>query len=637
MPATRPKPKRRSPLRADPSQTAGLRRALAAELTRRYARIRLEVYRAVAGEDVFGLRPAVTFNATRKPTGGNCGTGAGGFRPGNTCAKGSGGVKAVTSIGPPKPAGQRPRMSDMELGRYVDSISSAAGLQREMPILTDRVAALEWLSARSDRVPEYMRDGLTNTLAHLKYERQVREAADWHLANTPVEHMTRDAYYQALLHADHTKLWAVGSEGTFFRAGTLPPGGRSRNGATGQLEDGVSVYATPHATSLAGLASRDWYAGRGNVVAVGSDDEPVIRPIGKWKRFAGKDEHPVAAHHREMVIRAIRAGRSVPEKVLADYPDLASTTTDTLPAGNTVGAVTYNAEDDFIPSDLPPPTFSYLPDDEKVSRFQGWMYAALLPLLIGPPAIALWNRYTRMAYERGASRAFDDVGRSGRLAAPALEREARDGFLRLLAAHPDALEKVRLLGKRAFNEAENAADDMATKLIRAVSDGLARRASPRDLARELVKVIDAGRDRAVTTAGNELVRANADGTLDAFGRLGVTEVGAVVELTWTTAGDERVCPRCASMNGRTFPIGQVRGLIPAHVGCRCRWTAAPPKPAVRNAATTPALVVNHGPALVTFSRWLVVNAAVPDGGNCGTGTGGREVSEDGESTQPVEG
>jgi hypothetical protein len=82
----------------------------------------------------------------------------------------------------------------------------------------------------------------------------------------------------------------------------------------------VSVYPTPHATSLAGLADRPWYMGRGKVVAIGSDDEPVIEPIGDWEVFAKKGEHPVAAYHKRKVKEAIERGEDVPAEVLAAYP-----------------------------------------------------------------------------------------------------------------------------------------------------------------------------------------------------------------------------------------------------------------------------------------------------------------------------
>jgi hypothetical protein len=44
-------------------------------------------------------------------------------------------------------------------------------------------------------------------------------------------------------------------------------------------------------------------------------------------------------------------------------------------------------------------------------------------------------------------------------------------------------------------------------------------------------------------------------------------------LTWITANDERVCPQCMSLEGRTFPLDDPNMLIPnidTHNNCRCR-------------------------------------------------------------------
>jgi SPP1 gp7 family putative phage head morphogenesis protein len=52
-----------SPLRADPTRTAGLRRAFAAVLLKRFNRLRASIIRTVDAEDSFGLKPrSIAFN-----------------------------------------------------------------------------------------------------------------------------------------------------------------------------------------------------------------------------------------------------------------------------------------------------------------------------------------------------------------------------------------------------------------------------------------------------------------------------------------------------------------------------------------------------------------------------------------------
>lgn len=73
---------RPNPLRTDPTRTGTQQRLLEREIINRFKKIQREIVHLVVTQDVFGLREP-TFNA-----GPNCGTGAGGFKPGNTCGKG---------------------------------------------------------------------------------------------------------------------------------------------------------------------------------------------------------------------------------------------------------------------------------------------------------------------------------------------------------------------------------------------------------------------------------------------------------------------------------------------------------------------------------------------------------------------
>ncbi len=101
---------------------------------------------------------------------------------------------------------------------------------------------------------------------------------------------------------------------TFYRKGALPESGRSFNHMTNAYEDGVSVYTTPRSGSIAGDVDRPWYYGKGKVIGFGGDDEPLIEPIGKWRKYPG---------HKEIVRQALAEGKPVPSEVLKDYPDLA--------------------------------------------------------------------------------------------------------------------------------------------------------------------------------------------------------------------------------------------------------------------------------------------------------------------------
>jgi SPP1 gp7 family putative phage head morphogenesis protein len=94
--------------------------------------------------------------------------------------------------------------------------------------------------------------------------------------------------------------------------------------------------------------------------------------------------------------------------------------------------------------------------------------------------------------------------------------------------------------------------------------------SPLDIAEALVDRVErVGLTRARLIARTEVIGAHAEATLNAYEEAGVT--GVEVEAEWTTAGDDRVCPECESMEGRSFTLAEARGMIPAHPNCRCAF------------------------------------------------------------------
>ena len=45
--------------------------------------------------------------------------------------------------------------------------------------------------------------------------------------------------------------------------------------------------------------------------------------------------------------------------------------------------------------------------------------------------------------------------------------------------------------------------------------------------------------------------------------------GVVVQGELQTAGDDRVCSRCAELQGQVFTLDKIEGMIPVHPQCRC--------------------------------------------------------------------
>lgn len=220
--------------------------------------------------------------------------------------------------------------------------------------------------------------------------------------------------------------------------------------------------------------------------------------------------------------------------------------------------------------------WQFTTDPEKVKAFAAWLRTQFDAYLTGKTDEELWRLYTIAGFKKGQQRSFDDwlKGHPEALAEQddAYAGGAREQFLRESFNAPVSVDKVKLLAGRSFDDLKNVTHDMSTRMTRALADGLVQGKSPREIARDLNKQVDIGRDRALVVARSELIRAHAEGQLTALKNLGVEELGVMVE--WSTTGDKRVCPRCRNLQGIVLKIDEATGLIPAHPLCRCAFIPA---------------------------------------------------------------
>jgi len=127
------------------------------------------------------------------------------------------------------------------------------------------------------------------------YDRDGRRLAASRDHNAPTAAELAEWDAQAVEIAARAAAWPYGSTPVYIRWLDLPPKGRSRNHATGQLEAGVSVYAARFnpATGLVEYADgglpwaalsylvtgKPAYLVTGTPAGAGSDGEPVLRQV----------------------------------------------------------------------------------------------------------------------------------------------------------------------------------------------------------------------------------------------------------------------------------------------------------------------------------------------------------------------
>lgn len=221
--------------------------------------------------------------------------------------------------------------------------------------------------------------------------------------------------------------------------------------------------------------------------------------------------------------------------------------------------------------------WSFNTNPEKVRAFRNWLRQQLQFIVLGKSEEELWKRYVEEGFQKGGARAFDDATQAERALRQAEEKldfyqGSRDEFLRSAFGQPVAIEKVKLLAGRAFDELENVSQGMSIQMTRHLADGLVQGRSPLEIARSMSADLDIGRSRAETIARTEIIRAHAEGQLEALELLGVEEVGVAVE--WSTAGDMKVCPLCQPLEEMVVKLGEAHGMLPRHPRCRCAWIPA---------------------------------------------------------------
>lgn len=136
--------------------------------------------------------------------------------------------------------------------------------------------------------------------------------------------------------------------------------------------------------------------------------------------------------------------------------------------------------------------------------------------------------------------------------------------------HREGLNEVF---ERARHYWQKLADDMEDATKQAVSEALESDGSIRQARRAVDdRITHLGKYRGELIGQSEPARAYNWGLLKEYENAGVDEV-RVEEVDWTTAGDDRVCAKCAAREG-TYSIKQAKRLLksgefPAHARCRC--------------------------------------------------------------------
>lgn len=216
-------------------------------------------------------------------------------------------------------------------------------------------------------------------------------------------------------------------------------------------------------------------------------------------------------------------------------------------------------------------------DAQKLESFSIWLQGQIDTKILSltPEGLPWTAQYVESAYRKGVVRAYTDVHAAEYVEGDDFFLGGKQQFLQSAFAQPETVSKIQLLATRSFEQLKGVTSTMASQMNLILADGITNGHGPKQIARDMSKRI-AGltNTRALTIARTETIYAHAEGQLDSMQLLGVEEVEAMVEFS--TAGDDRVCAKCASLSGQTYTIKEARGIIPVHPNCRCAWLPAFP-------------------------------------------------------------
>jgi len=144
------------------------------------------------------------------------------------------------------------------------------------------------------------------------------------------------------------------------------------------------------------------------------------------------------------------------------------------------------------------------------------------------------------------------------------------------------MDRIGLLYGRTFSGLKGITAAMDTQISRVLAQGMADGDGPRLLARKLIATINGtgmgelaitdtlGRfipaaRRAEMLARTEIIRAHHNATIQEYRNWAVE--GVKVKAEFVTAGDDRVCDRCAALEREVFTLDRIEGMIPLHPNC----------------------------------------------------------------------
>lgn len=173
------------------------------------------------------------------------------------------------------------------------------------------------------------------------------------------------------------------------------------------------------------------------------------------------------------------------------------------------------------------------------------------------------NLYLLSAYQKGVAMAGGQLSGGG--------IEVSDRWIEAAFNRPVHADRAGLIFTRAFADLEGITQTIEKQLSAVLADAMIEGIGMQEAAKRVSDTVESvSTVRAKRLARTEIIRSHAEASLNTYEEAGIEGVSVLGEFA--TAGDNKVCRKCASLEeGNPYKMSEARGLIPVHPNCRCAW------------------------------------------------------------------
>lgn len=227
---------------------------------------------------------------------------------------------------------------------------------------------------------------------------------------------------------------------------------------------------------------------------------------------------------------------------------------------------------------------TYITIIEKIERFKEWIKNASNSLILEEIRTAhttknypnwWWNKYATEAYNRGKTRARNELRKIGINVPKEFDR---------ISVNVSSFDE-ETLKKQLYNifvQLQGVTDSMAVLMSKIVAEGIMNGDGALVTARNLIKAMNGvgtldlvdklgrfipAKRRAQIIARTETIRSYHLAAVNEYRSWGI--YGVTVMAEWKTAGDARVCESCLEHENIRYTLDEIEKMIPFHPQCRC--------------------------------------------------------------------